>query len=69
MSQITRPVVLDESFNAIGNAIVEKLHRQNVLLDIIAGSQIEEIADMTEIAHIVRAGHRAVDRYRVRQDL
>ena len=57
MSQITRPVVLDESFNAIGNAIVEKLHRQNVLLDIIAGSQIEEIADMTEIAHIVRAGH------------
>ena len=57
MSQITRPVVLDESFNAIGNAIVEKLHRQNVLLDIIAGSQIEEIADMNEIAHIVRAGH------------
>jgi hypothetical protein len=57
MSQITKPVVLDESFNAIGNAIVEKLHRQNVLLDIIAGSQIEEIADMNEIAHIVRTGH------------
>lgn len=54
MSTITKPVILDET----GQAIVEKLHTQNVLLQAIAGAgQIEPWSSYAEIEAIVRSGN------------
>lgn len=52
MSAITKPVILDET----GQQIVEKLHTQNLLLDIIAGATLEHTQNLEEIANIVRSG-------------
>lgn len=52
MSTITKPVILDET----GRQIVEKLHTQNLLLDIIAGATLEHTQNLEEIANIVRSG-------------
>lgn len=53
MSQITKPVVTDET----AQKIVEKLHTQNLLLDVIAGTRLERTENLDEIARIVRSGH------------
>lgn len=52
MSAITKPVILDET----GKQIVEKLHTQNLLLDILAGATLEHTENLDEIANIVRSG-------------
>ena len=52
MSQVTAPVILDET----GKQIVEKLHTQNLLLDIMAGATLEHTNNLDEIARIVRSG-------------
>ena len=52
MSAITKPVILDET----GKQIVEKLHTQNLLLDILAGATLEHTQNLEEIANIVRSG-------------
>lgn len=52
MSAITKPVILDET----GKQIVEKLHTQNLLLDILAGATLEHTQNLDEIANIVRSG-------------
>ena len=45
MSAITKPVILDET----GKQIVEKLHTQNLLLDILAGATLEHTENLDEI--------------------
>ena len=52
MSAITSPVILDST----GQQIVEKLHTQNLLLDILAGATLEHTENLDEIANIVRSG-------------
>ena len=52
MSAITAPVILDST----GKQIVEKLHTQNLLLDILAGATLEHTQNLEEIANIVRSG-------------
>ena len=51
-STVTKPVMLDET----GQKIVEKLHTQNLLLDILAGATLEHTQNLEEIANIVRSG-------------
>lgn len=53
MSEITEPIVLDKT----AKEIVEKLHTQNVLLNAIAGMQMEEIGSLKEIGRIVASGN------------
>lgn len=55
MSLITKPVITDET----GQQLVEKLHTQNLLLDVIAGTRLEHTNNLDEIARIVRSGHAA----------
>ena len=55
MSQITKPVITDET----GQQIVAKLHTQNMLLDVIAGAELEHTSNFDEIAAIVKAGNAA----------
>lgn len=52
MSAITSPVILDST----GQQIVEKLHTQNLLLDILAGATLEHTENLDEIANIVKSG-------------
>lgn len=53
MSKITKPGLLDET----GQQMLEAMKRQNVLLNVIAGTQIEQVVDCQQIANIVRAGN------------
>ena len=54
MSDVTKPVALDETLNKV----VEKLHTQNILLEAIAGGgQIEPWTSYDEIEAIVRSGN------------
>ena len=52
MSKITEPMLLD----ATGKEIVEKLHTQNMLLNLMAGAAMEGTTSMAEIRKIVQAG-------------
>jgi len=52
MSLITSPIMLD----ATGQQIAEALHRQNLLLDVIAKTGIEHTENLDEIHEIVRSG-------------
>ena len=52
MSKITEPMLLD----ATGKEIVEKLHTQNMLLNLMAGAAMEGTTSMSEIRKIVQAG-------------
>ena len=53
MSKVTKPLILDET----GQKIVQELRNQNVLLNILAGTRIEEISSLEQIARIVRSGN------------
>ena len=52
MSKITEPMLLDST----GKEIVEKLHTQNMLLNLMAGAAMEGTTSMSEIRKIVQAG-------------
>lgn len=52
MSKITEPMLLDST----GKEIVEKLHIQNMLLNLMAGAAMEGTTSMAEIRKIVQAG-------------
>ena len=52
MSKITEPMLLDST----GKEIVEKLHTQNMLLNLMAGAAMEGTTSMAEIRKIVQAG-------------
>lgn len=51
-NKIEKPILLDET----GKEIVEKLHTQNMLLNIMAGAAMEGTTSMAEIRKIVQAG-------------
>lgn len=51
-NKIVKPILLDET----GKEIVEKLHTQNMLLNIMAGAAMEGTTSMAEIRKIVQAG-------------
>ena len=55
MSKIKDPVILDKT----GRDIVDKLHTQNLLLNILASSAIEVATDLKEIQRIVQSGNAA----------
>ena len=50
MSKITEPMLLDST----GKEIVEKLHTQNMLLNLMAGAAMEGTTSMAEIRKIVQ---------------
>lgn len=52
MSKITEPMLLDTT----GKEIVEKLHTQNILLNLMAGVAMEGTTSMAEIRKIVQTG-------------
>lgn len=52
MSKIVKPGVLDET----AKSILDELHTQNLLLNVIAGSGIETATSLAEISRIVKAG-------------
>ena len=60
MSEITKPIMLDET----GKEIVEKLHTQNMLLNIMAGAAMEGTTSMAEIRKIVQTG-KASEVYKI----
>lgn len=60
MSKITEPMLLDST----GKAIVEKLHTQNMLLNLMAGAAMEGTTSMAEIRKIVQLG-KAADVYNI----
>lgn len=51
-NKIAKPILLDET----GKEIVEKLHTQNMLLNIMAGAAMETTTSLKEIQKIVRSG-------------
>ena len=53
MSKIKKPMLLDET----GQQIVEKLHTQNLLLNVLASSAIEGATSLDEIHKIVKSGN------------
>ena len=53
MSKVTKPALLDET----GQQIVEKLHTQNLLLNVLANSAIEGATSLDEIHRIVKSGN------------
>lgn len=53
MSKVKSPVILDKT----GKDIVSVLHRQNLLLDIMAGAAVESASTLKEIHNIVRSGN------------
>lgn len=55
MSKVTEPILLDST----GKDIVEKLHTQNMLLNLMAGAAMEGTTSMAEIRKIVQAGKAA----------
>ena len=55
MSKITEPMMLDST----GKALVEKLHTQNLLLNVMANSAIEVASSLEEIHRIVQTGNAA----------
>lgn len=55
MSKVTEPILL----NKTGEQIVEKLHTQNMLLNILAGVSMENTTSISEIRKIVQAGKAA----------
>lgn len=55
MSKVKKPIILDET----GKEIVEVLHRQNLLLDVMASTAIESASSLKEIHNIVRSGNAA----------
>lgn len=55
MSKVTKPALLDET----GQQIVEKLHTQNLLLNVLANSAIEGATSLDEIHRIVKSGNAA----------
>lgn len=59
-NKIAKPILLDET----GKEIVEKLHTQNMLLNIMAGAAMEGTTSMAEIRKIVQAG-KASDVYNI----
>lgn len=52
-SKIQKPIALDETLKQV----VEKLHTQNLLLNVMAGESLEVTETMTEIRKIVQNGH------------
>ena len=55
MSKVKKPVILDDT----GKEIVDVLHRQNLLLDVLANAAIESASSLKEIHNIVRSGNAA----------
>lgn len=55
MSKVKKPVFLDET----GKELVDVLHRQNLLLDVMANTAIESASTLKEIHNIVRSGNAA----------
>lgn len=53
MSKIKAPMMLDKT----GKDIVDALHRQNLLLNIIAGGSIETVLSIEELGRIARTGN------------
>ena len=53
MSKIKAPVMLDKT----GKDLVDALHRQNLLLNIIAGGSIETVLSIEELGRIARTGN------------
>ena len=53
MSKVKKPVFLDET----GKELVDVLHRQNLLLDVMANTAIESASTLKEIHNIVRSGN------------
>lgn len=52
-SKIQKPIALDETLKEV----VQKLHTQNLLLNVMAGENLESTETMTEIRKIVQNGH------------
>lgn len=52
-SKIQKPIALDETLKEV----VQKLHTQNLLLNVMAGESLESTETMTEIRKIVQNGH------------
>lgn len=52
-SKIQKPIALDETLKEV----VQKLHTQNLLLNVMAGESLESTETMSEIRKIVQNGH------------
>ncbi len=53
MSKVTKPILLDET----GKKMVEELHTQNMLLNVMAGVNLEMSNSLPEIRKIVQSGN------------
>ena len=53
MGKVRKPIVTDDT----AKQIVDKLHTQNLLLNVISGSAIETAGSLDEIHRIVQSGN------------